>query len=131
MMGERVETQAALFYEFDLERHVPGDHLLRSIDRFIDLSGIRARLRPFYSAIGRPSIDPELMIRMLIIVYVMGIRSERPTSAILGRLMHHVHILEANGESYRLKQTKARQASCPHNPGAQNRQGPFERAFAA
>jgi len=77
MMGERAGVQAALFYEFDLERHVPGDHLLRSIDRFVDLSGIRAQLQPFYSAIGRPSIDPELMIRMLLIGYLMGIRSER------------------------------------------------------
>ena len=77
MMGERANVQAALFYEFDLDRHVPSDHLLCSIDRFVELSGIRARLSPFYSAIGRPSIDPELMIRMLIIGYVTGIRSER------------------------------------------------------
>jgi hypothetical protein len=54
MRGERVETQAALLYEFDLDRHVPPDPLLRAIDRFVDLSGSRARLRPFYSAIGRP-----------------------------------------------------------------------------
>ena len=59
-MGERGVGQEALFYEFSLERHVPADHLLRSIDRFVDLSGIRAHLRPFYSEIGRPSIDPEL-----------------------------------------------------------------------
>jgi len=85
MMGERVETQAALFYEFDLDRHVPPDHLLRAIDRFVDLSGIRSHLRPFYSAIGRPSIDPELMIRMLLVGYVMGIRSER-------RLCEEVHL---------------------------------------
>jgi transposase len=65
MMGERTVMQEALFYEFSLERHVPADHLLRSIDRFVDLSGIRAHLRPFYSEIGRPSIDPELMIRIL------------------------------------------------------------------
>ena len=43
MMGERTVMQEALFYEFSLERHVPSDHLLRSIDRFVDLSGIRAR----------------------------------------------------------------------------------------
>src|ERR1700761_6399823 len=77
MMGERQVDQAALFYEFSVERHVPLDHLLRAIDRFVDLSGIRARLRPFYSELGRPSIDPELLIRMLIIGYCMGIRSER------------------------------------------------------
>ena len=68
-MGERTVAQEALFYSFSLERHVPGDHLLRSIDRFVDLSDIRAHLRPFYSETGRPSIDPELVIRMLIIGY--------------------------------------------------------------
>jgi hypothetical protein len=56
MMGERTVAQEALFYEFSLERHVPADHLLRAIDRFVDLSGIRAHLRPFYSDTGRPSI---------------------------------------------------------------------------
>src|SRR3954451_22829015 len=66
MMGERQTDHPALFYEFSLERHVPGDHLLRSIDRFVDLGDIREQLRPFYSDTGRPSIDPELMIRMLL-----------------------------------------------------------------
>ena len=66
MMGER-RAQEALFYEFSLEQHMPADHLLRSIARFIDLSDIRDHLRPFYSEVGRPSIDPELMIRMLIV----------------------------------------------------------------
>lgn len=61
--------QEALFYEFSIDRHVPSDHLLRSINRFVDLSGLRSHLRPFYSEIGRPSIDPELMIRMLIVGY--------------------------------------------------------------
>ena len=62
MMGARQEAQAALFYEFSLEDHVPKDHLLRSIDRFVDLSTIRAHLADFYSHTGRPSIDPELLI---------------------------------------------------------------------
>lgn len=66
-LGERTVAQEALFYSFNLERHVPADHLLRSIDRFVDLSGIREHLRSFYSSAGRPSVDPELMIRMLII----------------------------------------------------------------
>ena len=65
-------AQEALFYSFNLERHVPAEHLLRSINRFVDLSDIREQLRPFYSETGRPSIDPELMIRMLIIGYCMG-----------------------------------------------------------
>lgn len=57
MMGERTTEQTALFYEFSLERHVPADHLLRSIDRFVDLSGIREHLRPYYSEMGRPSVE--------------------------------------------------------------------------
>src|SRR3546814_11648873 len=57
--------------------HVPSDHLLRSIDRFVDLGYLREHMRAYYSETGRPSIDPELMIRMLIIGYCMGIRSER------------------------------------------------------
>lgn len=85
MMGERRVAQEALFYEFSLDRHVPADHLLRAIDRFVDLSGLRERLRGFYSAIGRPSIDPELMLRMLIVGYCFGIRSER-------RLCEEVHL---------------------------------------
>ena len=77
MMGEQRVDQGALFYEFSLDGHVPGDHLLRSIDRFVELDGIRAALAPFYSAIGRPSIDPELVTRMLIVGYCFGICSER------------------------------------------------------
>ena len=53
MMGERQVDQAKLFYEFSLERHVPQDHLLRSIDRFVDLEGVRAHLASFYSPISR------------------------------------------------------------------------------
>jgi transposase len=77
MMGCRQVEQAALFYEFSLERHVPADHLLRSIDRFVELGELRRELAAFYSTLGRPSIDPELMIRMLIVGYCFGIRSER------------------------------------------------------
>ena len=69
MMDERTVMQEALFYEFGLERYVPEDHLLRRIDGFVDLAGIREHLRPYYSETGRPSIDPELMIRMLLIGY--------------------------------------------------------------
>src|SRR6201994_3930803 len=85
MMGHRQVEQAALFYEFSLEKHIPADHLLRSIDRFVDLEEVRRGLAPFYSSIGRPSIDPELTIRMLLIGYCMGIRSER-------RLCDEVHL---------------------------------------
>src|SRR6202034_2535286 len=85
MMGHRQVDQAALFYEFSLERHVPTDHLLRSIERFVELGALRRELASFYSTMGRPSIDPELMIRMLIIGYCFGIRSER-------RLCEEVHL---------------------------------------
>ena len=85
MMGHQLGEQAALFYEFSLERHVPPNHLLRSIDRFVELDGLRRELSPFYSTIGRPSIAPELMIRMLLVGYCFGIRSER-------RLCEEVHL---------------------------------------
>jgi transposase len=85
MMGHRQVEQPALFYEFSLERHIPADHLLRSIDRFVELGELRRELVPFYSTLGRPSIDPELMIRMLIVGYCFGIRSER-------RLCEEVHL---------------------------------------
>src|SRR6202046_862576 len=77
MMGERRVVQEGLFYGFTLERHVPDGHLLRKIDRFVALSKMTARLGAYYSDVGRPSIDPELMIRMLIVGYSFGIRSER------------------------------------------------------
>src|ERR1700730_15152747 len=77
MMGQQGDGQASLFYAFCLEDRVPADHLLRKIDRFLDLGSLRQGLVPFYSPIGRPSIDPELMIRMLIVGYCLGIRSER------------------------------------------------------
>src|ERR1700754_1393341 len=85
MMGERRVMQEALFYGFSLERHVPDGHLLRKIDRFVDLSEVRRHLASFYSATGRPSVDPELLIRMLIVGYCFGIRSER-------RLCDEVHL---------------------------------------
>jgi transposase len=85
MMGERRVRQDALFYEFSLEGHVPERHLLRSIDRFVELDGLRQELAPFYSQMGRPSVDPELLIRMLIVGYCFGIRSER-------RLCEEVHL---------------------------------------
>ena len=77
MMGQNGGNQNRLFYSFNLEDYVPAKHLLRGIDGFLDLSDLHAYLAPFYSHTGRPSIDPELMIRMLIIGYCFGIRSER------------------------------------------------------
>ena len=85
MMGPRQVEQAALFYEFSLERHIPSGRLLRSIDRFVELGELWRNLAYFYSTMGRPSIDPELMIRMLIVGYCFGIRSE-------WRLCEEVHL---------------------------------------
>jgi transposase len=78
MMGRRSE-QWNLFYQFRLDERIPKDHLLRRIDRFVTaaLADIHDRLEPHYSEIGRPSVDPELMIRMLIVGYCYGLRSER------------------------------------------------------
>jgi transposase len=66
-----------LFYQFNLEDAVPDDHLVRRIDAALDLSWLRSELAPHYSSTGRPSIDSELMIRMLVMGYVFAIRSER------------------------------------------------------
>ena len=77
MMGRLEQGQAQLFYAFDLNDAVPQDHLVRSITAVLDLSWLHAELAPHYSNTGRPSIDPELMIRMLILGYVFAIRSER------------------------------------------------------
>jgi transposase len=77
MMGRLDRDQGQLLYCFNLEEAVPEDHLVRAIASVLDLSWVRGELAPHYSAIGRPSIDPMLMIRMLIIGYVFAIRSER------------------------------------------------------
>jgi transposase len=85
MMGRQSADQRRLFYDFCLEDAVPADHLLRRIDGLLDLGMVREKLRPHYSTMGRPSVDPELMIRMLIVGYCYGIRSER-------RLCDEVHL---------------------------------------
>ena len=70
MMGRSSQDQGQLFYSFNLEAVVPDDHLVRAIARVLDLSWVRAELAPHYSHTGRPSIDPVLMIRMLVVGYV-------------------------------------------------------------
>jgi transposase len=85
MMGRQVTGREQLFYSFSLEDHVPECHLLRGIHRFLDLGSFRQHMEVFYSPIGRPSVDPELMIRMLIVGYCFGVRSER-------RLCEEVHL---------------------------------------
>lgn len=85
MMGDRLSGQESLFYDFSLDRFVPEGHLLRQVDRFVDLEGVRTKLEPYYSEMGRPSVCPELMVRMLLCGYLLGIRSER-------RLCEEVHL---------------------------------------
>lgn len=85
MMGFQTDSQDRLFYSFNLQDHIPQNHLLRGIDQCLDLSDLRKQLADHYSHTGRPSTDPELMIRMLIVGYCYGIRSER-------RLCEEVHL---------------------------------------
>src|SRR5580704_314592 len=84
-MGRAEGDAGGAFYGFSLERHVPDNRMLRRIDRFVALSGVRSHLERYYSEVGRPSIDRELMIRILLVGYCFGIRSER-------RLCKEVHL---------------------------------------
>jgi len=84
MMGPQQKTES-LFYYFRLEDHIPENHLLRLIDRSVDFSFVRERLKSFYSPLGRPSIDPEVLLRLLLVGYLYGITSER-------RLMEEVRM---------------------------------------
>jgi transposase len=79
MMGRQTGDQSQLFYAFNLEERIPDRHLLRRINPIVTgvLGELREKLRAFYSEIGRPSIDPELMLRMLIVGYCYGVRFER------------------------------------------------------
>jgi transposase len=114
MMGLQDEPEQ-LFYAFRLESHVPPDHLLRGIDAILDLGWLRTSLASFYSSTGRPSIDPELMIRMLIVGYSFGIRSER-------RLCDEVHLNLA----YRWFCRLGLEGSVPdHSTFSKNRHGRF------
>src|SRR5271167_2880433 len=76
MMGQQERTES-LFHYFRLEDQIPQDHLLRLIDEHVDLSFVRERLKTFYSSTGRPSIDPEVLLRLLLVGYLYGITSER------------------------------------------------------
>ena len=120
MMGQRGGSQDRLFYSFNLDDHVPSNHLLRGIDRFFDLTELRNHLAPFYGHTGRPSIDPELMIRMLIVGYCFGIRSER-------RLCEEVHLNLA----YRwLCRLDLEDAVPDHSTFSKNRHGRFPESDA-
>ena len=115
MMGRQQPQPEQIFYEFQLERHVPVDHILRHIDAVLDLGAIRRAVEPYYASTGRPSIDPELMIRMLLIGYAFGIRSER-------RLCAEVHLNLA----YRWFCRVGLQGAVPdHSSFSKNRHGRF------
>jgi transposase len=120
MMGQRTGGQKPLFYSFKLDEHIPTDHLLRGIDRCLDLSELRRHLIPFYSHTGRPSIDPELMVRMLIVGYSFGIRSER-------RLCEEVHLNLAYRWFCRLG---LEDAVPDHSTFSKNRHGRFRESDA-
>src|SRR5450755_3639099 len=120
MMGHIGGNQNRLFYSFNLEDHVPASHLLRGIKQFFDLTDLRAYLAPFYSHTGRPSIDPELMIRMLIVGYCFGIRSER-------RLCEEVHLNLAYRWFCRLG---IEDAVPEHSTFSKNRHGRFRESDA-
>lgn len=120
MMGHQTSGQKKLFYSFNLEDHVPADHLLRGIDRFLDLGELRRHLAPFYSPTGRPSVDPELMVRMLIVGYSFGIRSER-------RLCEEVHLNLAYRWFCRLG---LEDAVPDHSTFSKNRHGRFRESDA-
>jgi len=120
MMGCQTRGQERLFYSFNLEDHVPQNHLLRGIDRFLDLSELRQHLADYYSHTGRPSIDPELMIRMLIVGYSFGIRSER-------RLCEEVHLNLAYRWFCRLG---LEDAVPDHSSFSKNRHGRFRESGA-
>ena len=120
MMGHNGGNQSRLFYSFNLDEHVPANHLLRGINQFLDLSDLRAYLAPFYSHTGRPSIDPELMIRMLMVGYCFGIRSER-------RLCEEVHLNLAYRWFCRLG---IEDAVPEHSTFSKNRHGRFRESDA-
>jgi len=120
MMGQQGGSQDRLFYSFNLDDHVPREHLLRGIDRFFGLGELRRHLAPYYSHTGRPSIDPELMVRMLIVGYCFGIRSER-------RLCDEVHLNLA----YRWFCRLDLDAAVPdHSTFSKNRHGRFRESDA-
>ena len=106
MMGRQSGDQSRLFYLFDLERRIPAGHLLRRINPVVTriLGELREKLVPFYSEIGRPSIDPELMIRMLIIGYCYGIRFERRLcEEVELHLAVDASVMEADASRYHAK----------------------------
>ena len=117
MMGQQTRTES-LFYYFRFEDQIPEDHLLRLIDRYVDFSFVRERLKSFYSSTGRPSIDPEVLLRLLLVGYLYGITSER-------RLLEEVRMHLA----YRWFTRLGFEQEIPdHSTFSKNRHGRFRRS---
>lgn len=108
MMGHQGGVQDKLFCSFNLDGHVPQNHLLRGIDRVFDLRDLRHHLTPFYSHTGRPSIDPELMMRMLIVGYCFGIRSDDPPGRDVARELAATPQYNSRGAMERKKRSSLR-----------------------
>ena len=120
MMGELPPDQNALFFEFCLENYVTQDHLFRNIDPLLDLCELRESLSPYYSHTGRPSINPEVMLLLLIVSYCYGIRSER-------RLCEEEHLNLA----YRWFYCLGLEGKVPdHSTFSENRHGLFRESDA-
>jgi transposase len=117
MMGQQPREEC-LFYSFRLEDQIPETHLLRLIDRYVDFSFVRDRLQPFYSPTGRPSIDPEVLLRLLLVGYLYGISSER-------RLLEEVRMHLAYRWFTRLGLD---QEAPDHSTFSKNRHGRFRQA---
>ena len=128
MMGRQENGQRQFFYSFDLDEVVPSDHLVRQIDGLLDLGWVHKELAPYYSYTGRPSIDPALMIRMLILGYVFAIRSERALCrevqvnlayrwfcglGIEDRIPDHSAFTRARNERFRDHDVSRHSLSCP------------------
>ena len=117
MMGQQTRTES-LFYYFRWEDQIPESHLLRLVDRHVDLSFVRDRLKNSYSSTGRPSIDPEILLRLLLVGYLYGITSER-------RLLEEVRMHLAYGWFTRLG---FEQQIPDHSTFSKNRHGRFRRS---
>ena len=115
MMGQHARSEA-LFYYFTLEEYIPQNHLLRLIDKHVDFSFVRERLKDSYSDTGRPSVDPELLLRMLLIGYLYGITNRAQTGRRVGHasglaLVHGAGFSSADSASFHLLQEPPRTVS--------------------
>jgi hypothetical protein len=123
MMGRLNRDQGELFYSFCLDEVVPDDHLVRGIAAVLDLSWVHAALAPYYSSLGRPSIDPALMIRMLIVGYVFAIRSERLLCREVKRL--------GRSRAHSANAWRSTAETMPHMVRTASSYSPFEKAPGA